>query len=90
MRWSCANRVVVGTGHWAPTLHVVVRLPAGDPLATLKPPVVWIRQHHFHKHVVMRRHTETNHVKAEEREHPPAHTNTNNAIHQKRQSGLKE
>ncbi len=57
-----------------PTLAAVVRLPTGDPLATLKPPVVWIRQHHLHKHVVVRRQGETSYVKTEKGEHPSAKT----------------
>ena len=58
------------------TLAAVVRLPAGDPLASLKSPVVWIGQHHLHKHVVVRRQVETGDVKAEEGEHPSAGTRT--------------
>lgn len=56
------------------TLAAAVRLPTGDPLATLKSPVVWIRQYHLHKHVVVRCQAETCYIKTEEREHPPTNT----------------
>lgn len=55
-------------------MAAAVRLPTGDPLATLKSPVVWIRQYHLHKHVVVRCQTETSYIKTEEREHPPVNT----------------
>ena len=67
------------------TLAAVVRLPTGDPLASLKSPVVWIRQHHLHKHVVVRRQVETSDVKAEEGEHPPAATSTEKSHEKKKQ-----
>lgn len=57
------------------TLAAVVRLPAGDPFATLEPPVVRVGQHHLYEHVVMRRQAETCDVKAEEGEHSPAKRN---------------
>lgn len=69
--------------HSFSTLAAVVRLPTGDPLASLKSPVVWIRQHHLHKHVVVRRQVETSDVKAEEGEHPPAGTRTKKKSHKK-------
>lgn len=70
--------------HSFSTLAAVVRLPTGDPLASLKSPVVWIRQHHLHKHVVVRRQVETSDVKAEEGEHPPAGTRTKKKSHKKK------
>lgn len=56
------------------TLAAVVCLPTGDPLATLKSPVVWICQNYFHKHVVVSCQIETSYVKTEKREHPSANT----------------
>lgn len=72
--------------HSFSTLAAVVRLPTGDPLASLKSPVVWIRQHHLHKHVVVRRQVETSDVKAEEGEHPPAGTRTKKKSHKKKKT----
>lgn len=59
------------------TLAAVVRLSTGDPLSTLKPPVVRVRQHHLHKHVVVRCQTETSYVKTKKWEHPSANTEQN-------------
>lgn len=56
-------------------MTAVIRLPTGDPFATLEPPVVRVGQHHLHEHVVMRRQAETCNVKAEKGEHSPANRN---------------
>lgn len=68
---------------FSPTLATIVCLPTGDPLATLKSPVVWIRQHHLHKHVVVGCQVETSYVKTEEREHPSANTQNHKHLSQK-------
>lgn len=57
------------------TLAVVIRLPTGDPLASLKSPVIRIGQNHLHKHVVVCRQVETCYVETEEGEHPSVNRN---------------
>lgn len=52
-----------------PTLAAVVRLPTGDPFASLEPPVVRVGQHHLHEHVIVPSQVEAGDVEAEEREH---------------------
>ena len=54
-----------------------VRLPAGDPLPALEAPVVGVRQHDLHEHVVVPCQVQTRHVEAQEREHPSAETRRN-------------
>lgn len=54
------------------TLHIIICFPTGDPLSSLKAPVVRIRQHNFHKDVVMSREVETCDVKTEEWKHASA------------------
>lgn len=59
------------------TLHVIIRLPTGDPLSSLKAPVVRIRQDNFHKDVVMSREVETRDVETEEWKHASAEVKRN-------------
>lgn len=54
------------------TLHVVVRLAARDPFPALEAPVVRVREHDLHEHVVVRAHVQSRDVEAQEREHAPA------------------
>lgn len=54
------------------TLHIIICFPTGDPLSSLKAPVVRIRQNNFHKDVVMSREVETGDVETEEWEHASA------------------
>lgn len=53
------------------TLHIIVCLPAGDPLSSLKAPVIRVGQHNFHKDVVMGREVKSSDVETEEWKHPP-------------------
>lgn len=52
-----------------PTLAAIVRLPTGDPFASLEPPVVRVGQHHLNEHIILRGQVEAGYVEAEEREH---------------------
>lgn len=60
-----------------PTLAAVVRLPTGDPFASLEPPVVRVGQHHLHEHIIVRSQAEAGYVEAEEREHASGNFKTN-------------
>lgn len=60
-----------------PTLAAVVRLPTGDPFASLEPPVVRVGQHHLHEHIIVRSQIEAGYVEAEEREHASGNVKTN-------------
>lgn len=60
-----------------PTLAAIVRLPTGDPFASLEPPVVRVGQHHLHEHIIVRSQVEAGYVEAEEREHASGNLKTN-------------
>lgn len=52
-------------------MYIGVRLAARNPFASLKSPVVGIRQNYIHKNIVVSRGVETRNIKTEEREHAP-------------------
>lgn len=58
------------------TLYVVVRFAARDPFPALEAPVVRVREHDLHEHVVVRAHVQPRDVEAQEREHAPARDTT--------------
>lgn len=58
------------------TLHIIVCFSTGDPLSSLKAPVVRVSQNNFHKDVVMSREVKSSDIKTEEWEHPPGDRNT--------------
>lgn len=60
-----------------PTLAAVVRLPTGDPFASLEPPVVRVGQHHLHENIIVRGQAEAGYVEAKEREHASGNLKTN-------------
>lgn len=57
-------------------MHVVVRFAARDPFPALEAPVVRVREHDLHEHVVVRAHVQPRDVEAQEREHAPARDTT--------------
>lgn len=46
------------------TYYIRVRFPARNPLAALKPPVIWISEYDIHKYIVVRSWVEARNVEA--------------------------
>lgn len=48
----------------APTYDICVCLPAGHPLASLKPPVIRVSKYYIHKYIIMSRWVKARNVEA--------------------------
>lgn len=59
------------------TLNVVVSFPARHPLSSLKSPVIRVRQHNLHKHIVVGRRVQGRDIETQEGKHAPAKIESN-------------